>query len=143
MGLNGSDDGSKVSLMVGIDLSILLAGGVIIPTVSVSYNPGDISVDIFTTCDHLKGVANFFFLVAMMPEVGTAGKELVVVVVVVVDSIVVVCELVVVVVDRVVVGGELVDVVVGMVVVVGELIVVVVDRVVEGGEIVGLKSRGR
>ena len=62
MGLNGSDDGSKVSLMVGIDLSILLAGGVIIPTVSVSYNPGDISVDIFTTCDHLKGVANVFLL---------------------------------------------------------------------------------
>ena len=48
--------------MVGIDLSILLAGGVIIPTVSVSYNSGDISVDIFTTCDHLKGVANVFLL---------------------------------------------------------------------------------
>ena len=62
MGLNGSDDGSKVSLMVGIDLCILLDGGVIIPTVSVSYNPGDISVDIFTTCDHLKGVANVFLL---------------------------------------------------------------------------------
>ena len=49
MGLNVSAEVSKASLMSGIDVSILLSVGV----VSVSYDSGDNSIDIVTTCDQL------------------------------------------------------------------------------------------
>ena len=48
--------------MSGIDVSILLSVRVVITMVSVSYNSGDISMDIFTTCHQLGGVGDVVLL---------------------------------------------------------------------------------